>query len=67
MSKSKPRPPRNSARPRSTPDDTPPGEDTAPKRQKSDKYHDAGHPGGLPDLDKKSETEAEHDSWGRHG
>ena len=26
----------------------------------------AGHPGGEQDLDKKTETEAEHDSFGRH-
>jgi hypothetical protein len=28
---------------------------------------DAGHPGGLQDLGAKSDTEAEHDSWERHG
>jgi hypothetical protein len=28
---------------------------------------DAGHPGGLQDLRAKTETEAEHDVWKRHG
>jgi len=28
---------------------------------------DAGHPGGLQDLRAKTETEGEHDAWGRHG
>jgi hypothetical protein len=28
---------------------------------------DAGHPGGLQDLRAKTETEAEHDAWERHG
>jgi hypothetical protein len=28
---------------------------------------DAGHPGGLQDLRAKTDTEAEHDVWQRHG
>jgi hypothetical protein len=28
---------------------------------------DAGHPGGLQDLRAKTDTEAEHDVWERHG
>jgi hypothetical protein len=44
-------------------------EETAVTRDRdaSSEYHDTGRLGGLPDLDKKTETEAEHDSWGRHG
>jgi hypothetical protein len=42
--------------------------DRVVKRQSTtpDDVHDAGHPGGLPDLDAKTDWEAEHDTWWRH-
>jgi hypothetical protein len=39
-----------------------------PKRRTTlGRAQDAGRPGGQQDLRVKTETEAEHDSWNRHG
>jgi len=67
MKNNKPRPQRAAAPPQRTPDEAGSEEPVKPDHDASSEYHDAGHPGGLPDLDKKTETEAEHDSWGGHG
>lgn len=55
------------ARPRAT--ETKPGEVAKARRPRApatDDVHDAGHPGGLPALDAKTDWEAEHDTWWRH-
>ena len=62
MKKAKPRDQKNTR-----PD---PSEDSVarstPDRTKPEDAHDAARPGGLPDLDAKTDWEAEHDTWGRH-
>lgn len=49
----------------------PPDERRSPTEGPRDKTlgyaEDAGHPGGLQDLRAKTDTEAEHDVWERHG
>jgi hypothetical protein len=52
------------AKPRGEPRSTPAG------RRKGTALgyaQDAGHPGGLQDLGAKTDTEAEHEGWERHG
>jgi hypothetical protein len=54
--------------PRPAPDgDRGPNAGEPDRQTPSDQVHDAGRPGGLPDLEHKTETEGEHDSWSRHG
>lgn len=60
MKKSKGARPKKERRPR-------PGEEAPESAGKTLGYgDDTGHPGGLQDLEAKTETEEEHDSWKRH-
>jgi len=44
----------------------PAGPTRRPRRRATpEQVHDAGHPGGLPDLDAKTDWEAQHDTWWR--
>ena len=49
------------------PADEAPVDETKTKDTKLGYGQGAGHPGGEQDLDKKTETEAEHDSFEHHG
>jgi hypothetical protein len=49
--------PGSKRKPKTTPPDEEHRETTAPDLGRAD---DSGHPGGAPDLDAKSDTEAEH-------
>lgn len=62
----KARPPKRKTSRSRTKDDKRAREDVARLPTNPDEVHDAGHPGGLPALDAKTDWEAEHDTWWRH-
>lgn len=59
--------PRGKATPEATAPDEPRPPKAGKQRSEADEVHDAAHPGGLPDLEAKTDREAEHDTWWRHG
>jgi len=60
-------PDKKSARGSTSPGEGPSGAADRRGRKTLGYAQDAGHPGGLQDLRAKTDTETEHDAWGRHG